>query len=464
MSVQNFYRYWKLYGIIFIVTVFTIGCDEEAPITPTPILVIDVTAVAVNPPQVWIDQPLPGPLILGSSPPEIIAHAASLQGDAILEVRDSRDTLLASINMGAPLEAMNQGGVLSRYEGEWLPLIAELLESYQGNLTLKLTVVVSGVSSKPLILTILKETATPTPTLTITPTETQTSTVTSTPTETRTATLTPTQTPTATYTPTQTATLTPTISPSNTPTPIVGISFKPKTTQPCSFIPIWHVEVAARVGPGDNRGVIQYLNYPDSYPITGYNNYSGELWWEFDLPEQNRKVWVKDDSVYTSGSCLLVANVDAPEVVHRQPTSLPTQSSNIPPVTQSTSIIPATQSTSVIPATSASDITPIVSNTNTSTPNSPTLQPPAAILGFYSDQYQLQYFDPINGWMDCTFIHWDTVYADAIDIDGTAVSPSGNRQVCSAEVMPNGKTFTLTIYRDGVMAGQQSFFIAAYSS
>ena len=417
---------------LLLLVVGIVGCAPTPEPTPTP-QAPEVTAIAMNPPRVWIDQPVVGePIILGQSPPDIVAHAASLGGEARLEVHDQDNRLLAVVDLGSPQDAVNDGGLLSRYEGDWLTAIEALLEQNAGVTQLRLTVVVDGIPSDPLILTILQPTDTPTATATLTPTATPTMSATPT------ATITMTATATATLTPSATPTLT------ASPTEVVNVEFVPKDQLSCEVSPIKGQEALARVGPGYDRGPIQYLTYPDVYSVTAYNDDSGALWWEIYLAELDRTAWLPDAVVYRTGSCLLMAYKEPPVVVIRpDPTDTPE------PVVVIVDD-PANPPPPSLPTNTPPPPPPPGEPTYTPSP-SPTPEPVPVIHFFYAEKTSI-----IVG--TCTQIHWDTSYADQVRLNGAPTGHVGSRTVCYGFSSP-GINFTLTLYKDGVLMASQSVYI-----
>ncbi len=408
----------RVFWLIIIALSLLVGCETSENATPT---APPPTAVAKNPPQVWIDQPIPGQiLVLNDLPDEVVAHAAGLGGNAQLHVRDGQDELLAVVDLGSPSEVSDTGESLSRYEGEWQSALQTLLANMPNVQTLKLVIVVDGVESAPVIFTILRETETPTvtPTGTQTPTATFTSTPTSTdtPTETSTATETPTFTPSATLTPTLTATITPTFTSTPTefvePPPAPDVPYFPKDELPCEITPLADTVVQARVGPGDNRGVRYFLEAPDVYEGIAYNNDFG-LWWLIRFSAREA-LWVDDLLVNRTGSCFSLPYEEAPDVVIPQPPN------NNPPNTR---------------------------------PGEP------VIYYFYADSTKLPTY--LNGTVSyCTNLRWDVEYVDAVYLNGEGVGGSEEvRQVCLSP-NENSKNYTLQIYKDGAVADSRTVTIA----
>ena len=428
----------KLKPILWVIIIIMLGLVACAPTgTPTPTKTANPpTAIAKNPVNVWIDQPLPGqPLILGQLPDQIVAHAAGLSGDAQLEIRDGNDEILAVVDLGNPSEIVDTGALISRYEAEWLPALEQLLADMQNVVVIKLIVTVNGVDSAPIVFTIMRETDTPTPTITPTntvtptitatvsdtPTDTPTSTPTFTATDTLTETETPTQTPTdtATDTPTPTDTVTdtptPTFTATNTPTEAVlappkpDIPFFPKDPIPCEISPIAGDRVQGRVGPGNHRGVKLFISAPSTYEGLAYNDDLG-MWWLIRY-SNSETAWVDDSLVDTAGSCLLLPYEEAPDVVIQRPTT---------------------------PAP------------GTGNPGEP------IIYYFYADDASLPTY--INGTLNqCTLLHWDVEFVDGVYLNGEGVpGENASREVC---IVDSDLEYTLEIYKDGAVADSRTVII-----
>ncbi len=380
----------RILWIVIIAMLFLAACDETE--TPTPTEPADPpTAVAKNPVQVWIDQPLPGqPLNLSELPEQIVAHAAGLESGAQLEIRRGDDELLAVVDLGSPEETIDTGAMMSRYKADWLPALEQILDEMNNVLVLKLIVIVDGVESDPVIFTILRETSTPTPTGTATETLTPTPTVTYTPTDTPTdtPTATATDTPTPTFTDTATPTYTPSLTPTFTPTEEIvepEIPYIPKEPQDCLITALAGDRVQGRVGPGGFRGVKLFITAPDVYEGIAYNDDFG-LWWLIQVTN-GETAWVDDQLVDTTGSCLLLPYEEAPDVVIQRPTT------------------PAPQ---------------------TGNPNDP------IIYYFYTDHASLPAY--VNGeFSSCTTLRWSAGNVDRVYINGQLQQGlTGTRQICLA--------------------------------
>ncbi len=389
--------------ILLAILLFLVACEETLEPTPTPVPP-QPTGVAMNPPQVWIDRPLSGEtIILGVTSPEIVAHASSLGGNAILEVRDDLGQTLSTVDLGASIETLAQGGQLNRYEGDWMQAIMPLLEQSDGSLTLELTVLVSGVPSNPVVLTFLKPSPTPTGSPTVTPSTT--------PTETPTFTASPSLTPTDTHTPTPTVTDTPTLTlsptvsptqtPSLTPTQRPAIGFMPKDELPCRIAAYRGMRVAAMLAP--HRDTVLFIEWPDIYDVTGKTLVGPTMWWQIFLPQTRNPAWVSNNEVLSTGSCLLVKDEEPPLPGFRPPPPPP----NNPP------------------------------------PNVPAGQP--VIYFFNTNTTQVSE-------NTCATLTWSVEYVDAVYLNGAGVVGNSSQQVCGAAFQFgefSSLPFTLSITKDG---------------
>lgn len=349
---------WSLIGGLLGLVVFSMSHITLAqPPTPTP-----TPLIGVNPPAVWIDSPVTDtPLIFDDQSLKIVAHAAYVSGNAVLEVYDSQNTLIDTVILGEPIAFLNSlNQQLALYEGEWLPPAPISPNAVIYTLIVK----VDGVESEPVVLRTYQPTPTPTATPTITPTFTPTITPSSTPTATHTATATntntatatsthtatatntntatstatntatatatntatstatatSTNTATATHTPTSTATATATdtptvtLTPSNTPTDLPVIRYIEKGSLPCEVRALPDHEIIVRAGPGDNRSVLQYLDPRIIYAATGQAMHEGETWWEIEL-YQGRKGWIPGEYIVHTGTCVTTSSVATPPVI-----------------------------------------------------------------------------------------------------------------------------------------------------
>lgn len=388
----NYFLGLSLIGLMLWITTACTPTVATIQSTPEP-----PTAIAKNPVNVWIDQPLPNQILtINQLPEQIIAHASGLSGTATLHIHDKNNTLIATVDLGSPTETTITGGKLTRYTGYWLSVLINFLNTLDGITTLKLTVMVDGVVSEPVILTVLAETPTPTitPSLTVTPAPTMTVTSTATPTMTQTitssptitpsltstpspsATLTPTTTPTETATSTTTATITPssTLIPSETlPPSVPDIPYFPKPEIPCELIPKDSEGVPARVGPGTHRGIIKYISGAKALPVIGYNDDSSWWWWQI-LLNGDTEAWVDSENSLTIGSCLLEEYVSVPDIIIApQPT--------IPPIG---TIVPTLAETLSVTLTPTSTLPPGVTPSITPIPSATMLPSPAPCFGVTS--------------------------------------------------------------------------------
>ena len=426
----------RVFWLIIIVVSLVVACDStnEPMLTASPPL---PTAIAKNPPNVWIDQPLPGQtLILSQLPEQVVAHAANLTGVAQLEIRDGNDELLAVVDLGMPQEVVDTGERLSRYSGQWQTALQALLADMPAVQVLKISVIVDDLASAPVIFTIMRETATPTPsptgtqtpTATFTATSTPSATSTTTPTATLTSTATFTTTPTATFTATSSPTATLTPSPTLTPTPTATwtmtptefqaprapeIPYFPKEPIVCEISPIRDERVQGRVGPGEHRGVKLFIEAPNVYEAIAYNDDFG-LWWHIRY-STTQTVWVDDNLVNRIGSCFNLPYEEAPAIVIEQPPA-----NNPPPNTQ---------------------------------PGEP------VIYYFYADATSLPTY--VNGALNyCTLLHWDVEYVDGVYLNGQGVGgENASQQVCANPETMADLVYTLEIMKNGAVVDSRTVVI-----
>lgn len=199
--------------------------------------------------------------------------------------------------------------------------------------------------------------------------------------------------------------------------------FDPKEPLPCQIGAIRGREVIARVGPGDNRGPLEVLEFGDLYLVTGKNDTVGENWWQISITGAPQ-AWAKDADVNEFGGCGNVPTVDAPGIT--RPTG---------------------------PRPSGPTNTPV-----------PGATPGPVIHYFYADYYELPALvDDV--YVYCTNIYWSVEYIDAVYLyssyDETTEGVVGvdSRRVCPD--VANGTTiyFTLTIYKAGVAVDDQTIGI-----
>ncbi len=426
--------------LLFILILAACEDQPEQDLLPT-VAGEEPQAVAVNPPRVWIDSPLADTaLIFDGVPLPIIAHASFLSGDAILRVSDAAGATLETVALEQIEQVRAGSGLLTRHEGLWLPTPQEAPNvAPDGSVIYRLTVELGGLSSEPVILRLYMPTPTPstTPTFTLTPTITSSPTVTAsdTPTATLTASPTATASPTvtgsATFTPTPSASATRTASPTltatstatatitSTPTPtqdatdMPEIVFVDKVPGPCEFTPIRGAEVAARVGPGENRAARLFLDFGETYSATGYNDDLGIIWWLGSI--ENQALWVDSNLVIETGACGALAYVEAPPIVYRPPDDTTTDSGG------------------------DDGVTPV---------------PGQPVIYYFTAT-------PLNPNF-CTTLSWSVEFVDAVYLDGQGVVGMDSREVClPAATSGVSRTFTLVIYKNGVAVDQRSVTVSS---
>lgn len=413
---------------LLIVVLALAACDEpvEENLLPT-VAGEEPQAVAVNPPRVWIDSPLQDTaLIFDGSALPVIAHASFLSGSALLRVADGNGATLETIALAETDKVTAGSGLLTRHEGEWLPKPQDAANvAPDGSVIYRLTVELGGLESEPVILRMYQATPTPSPspTLTATPTGTPTFTLTSTSTGTATDEFTATPTATATgteapsVTPSETASPSPTDAPTFTPTVTQDVTDMPvivfggKNELPCLFYPIRGLEVAARVGPGDNRGSRFFLEQGEIYTAIAYNNDTGVNWWQANINNEN--VWVDSNQVIETGSCAVLVYEPAPPLVFAPPPQVPQETE--PP------------------------------------PDAPPGQP---VIYFFTAT-------PLNSDY-CTVLSWSVEFVDAVYLDGQGVVGVGSQPVCIGS--PGPRTFTLTIFKGGAPVDSRSVTVSTTSA
>jgi uncharacterized protein YraI len=90
-------------------------------------------------------------------------------------------------------------------------------------------------------------------------------------------------------------------------------------------------DVALRIGPGEQRGSIAYMDPNRSYSVLGWaNDPDGAPWWELDTGDQT--TWVAQSAVVSAGACAEVVEVEAPPMVFAAP-SAPTGDGEVPMTT-----------------------------------------------------------------------------------------------------------------------------------
>ncbi|WP_119066104.1 SH3 domain-containing protein [Aggregatilinea lenta] len=79
-------------------------------------------------------------------------------------------------------------------------------------------------------------------------------------------------------------------------------------------------DIALRIGPGEQRGSITYMDPNRSYSALGWaNDPDGAPWWELDTGDQT--TWVAQSAVVTAGACAEVVEVEAPPMVFAAPSA-----------------------------------------------------------------------------------------------------------------------------------------------
>lgn len=77
--------------------------------------------------------------------------------------------------------------------------------------------------------------------------------------------------------------------------------------------------VPVRVGPGDERGSLFFMDANSSYPVKGWaNDANGAPWWKIDA-EGRDQAWVAQAAVHSLGACGQVAKADIPPVIAAPP-------------------------------------------------------------------------------------------------------------------------------------------------
>lgn len=101
-------------------------------------------------------------------------------------------------------------------------------------------------------------------------------------------------------------------------------------------------DIALRIGPGEQRGSIAYMDPNRSYSALGWaNDPEGSPWWELDTGDQ--PTWVAQSAVVTAGACAEVAEVEAPPMVFAAP-SAPTGEDGEVPMSTIEDLAPAENS------------------------------------------------------------------------------------------------------------------------
>lgn len=192
------------------------------------------------------------------------------------------------------------------------------------------------------------------------------------------------------------------------------IVFVDKVAGPCEITPIKGAEVAARVGPGENRAARLILDFGEVYTAMGYNDDFGLIWWQASI--ENQALWVDSNLVIETGACGELAYVEPPPVVYRPP-----------------------EDTGGSDTGGEDGITPV--------PGQP------VIYYFTATPLNANY---------CTTLSWSVEFVDAVYLDGQGVVGMDSREVC----LPPGtsgvsRTFTLVIYKNGVAVDQRSVTVSS---
>jgi hypothetical protein len=108
-------------------------------------------------------------------------------------------------------------------------------------------------------------------------------------------------------------------SPAETSTPTSAGDSTPAPTpvtssEPCT-ITATRDAIEVRLGPGFNRGVLDYLVRGTVYDVTGQQTMGdGSEWWQILFRDAER--WVLKNEVDTAGACDAVPDTDAPELMN----------------------------------------------------------------------------------------------------------------------------------------------------
>lgn len=77
--------------------------------------------------------------------------------------------------------------------------------------------------------------------------------------------------------------------------------------------------VVVRVGPGEERGSLFFMDASSSYPVKGWaNDANGAPWWKVDA-DGSDQAWVAQTAVHSLGACDQVAKADIPPVIAAPP-------------------------------------------------------------------------------------------------------------------------------------------------
>ncbi len=87
------------------------------------------------------------------------------------------------------------------------------------------------------------------------------------------------------------------------------------STEPCTITTEQVGSVTVRVGPGEHRGVLQFLPDNQTIHVIGQaTDDAGGIWWKIELAEV-AEAWVAAADVESAGSCEVVLDAEAPPVV-----------------------------------------------------------------------------------------------------------------------------------------------------
>lgn len=165
----------------------------------------------------------------------------------------------------------------------------------------------------------------------------------------------------------------------------------PQTGQPCQ-VETTKANVELHVGPGPNRGVLDFLTPNKLFTVLGQAQASdNSLWWKIQVPGAT-EAWVAQTDVTATGDCSSIGQADVPPIIFAQPSPVPT------------------------------------------IPGVPTPQVPAMSISFYADSYKITYGS-------CTVIHWDVEGIKEVFFQGQGVTGHETRKVCLRAT----QTFTLDV-------------------
>ncbi|MBI5958174.1 MAG: FecR domain-containing protein [Chloroflexi bacterium] len=166
-------------------------------------------------------------------------------------------------------------------------------------------------------------------------------------------------------------------------------------TEPCRVIAT-NAFVQIRVGPGFNRGILDYLDANQPFDVLGQApGNDGSLWWQLLVPNV-AQAWVNQVDVTATGDCARVGEADAPPIIFAQPTAAPV-------------------------ATTAPGMTPV--------PTSATL-----MISFVADRYTIP-----QG--ECAVLSWDVEGIKEVYYQGKGVIGHDQRTECPR----SDTTYTLMV-------------------